>query len=290
MGWSERWKGGIRFWLKPGPGWGNLWPIFFQAALWAVRENKRVWVSTHTKALQEQLLHQDLPTVQSLLKSEGLDLRFAVMGAGNYLCLDRLQRAGTLFDGEEAQTLKSLSTWAQTAETALRGKLPCAVPEPLWETIRRDPDLCLAKNTPLADRCLYQKDLALARKAHVVVINHALFFAGLPLKPADALILDEAHTLEEAASRFLGYEISNLSLKRLWDDLLPMVEGWRGVLAERRSRRALERAVQVARDQSDLFFHFVEPSLGLGRGKINVGYGLRYLAQAPWTKRCSPWQ
>lgn len=263
-------EGGNSLLVEAGTGVGKSLAYLLPAALWAVRENKRVWVSTHTKALQEQLLHQDLPTVQSLLKSEGLDLRFGLlMGAGNYLCLDRLQRAGTLFDGEEAQTLKSLSTWAQTAETALRGKLPCAVPEPLWETIRRDPDLCLAKNTPLADRCLYQKDLALARKAHVVVINHALFFAGLPLKPADALILDEAHTLEEAASRFLGYEISNLSLKRLWDDLFSPESG-RGLarrIGGKRSRRALERAVQVARDQSDLFFHFVEPSLGFGEGE-----------------------
>jgi ATP-dependent DNA helicase DinG len=262
---------GKSFLVEAGTGVGKSLAYLLPAALWAVRENKQVWVSTHTKALQEQLLNKDLPTAQSLLKQGGLDLRFGLMmGAGNYLCLDRLQRAGSLFGGGQEQILKSLSDWAQTADTALRARLPCAVPEQLWETLCRDPDLCLAKGTPLADKCLYQKDLALARKSHMVVINHALFFAGLPLKPADALILDEAHTLEDAASRFLGYELSNFSLKRLWDDLFSPETG-RG-LARRilagNGRRSLERAVQRARDSSDEFFVLLEPCIGYLPGEV----------------------
>jgi ATP-dependent DNA helicase DinG len=257
--------------VEAGTGVGKSLAYLLPAALWAVKENKRVWVSTHTKALQEQLLTKDLPSAQSILKSHGLDLRFGLMmGAGNYLCLDRLQRAGTLFDGGNRGVLNTLSEWAETADTALRARLPCAVPEHLWESICRDSDLCLAKGTPLADRCLYQKDLALARKAHVIVINHALFFAGLPLKQADALILDEAHTLEDAASRFLGYELSNLSLKRLWDDLFAPETG-RGLarrLGGKTGRRLLERAVQQGRDQSDIFFMALEANIGFPKGEI----------------------
>jgi ATP-dependent DNA helicase DinG len=257
--------------VEAGTGVGKSLAYLLPAALWAVRENKQVWISTHTKALQEQLMNKDLPITQSILKSVGLDLRFGLMmGAANYLCLDRLQRAGSLFEGSDDPTIKSLSTWAKKADTALRSQLPCTVPQHLWETICRDSDLCLAKGTPLADQCLYQKDLGRARKAHVVVINHALFFAGLPLKQADALVLDEAHTLEDAASRFLGYELSNLSLKRLWDDLFAPETG-RGLarrLWGKGGRRLLERAVQLARDQSDDFFALLEPNIGFFQGEI----------------------
>ena len=256
--------------VEAGTGVGKSLAYLLPAVLWAVRENKQVWVSTHTKALQEQLLSQDLPTVQAVLKSGGFDFRFGLMmGAGNYLCLDRLQRARTLFGDEEGHILKTLSDWSRTADTALRAKLPCAVPAPLWETICRDPDLCLAKGTALADRCLYQKDLALARKAHVLVINHALFFAGLPLKQPDALIFDEAHTLEDAASRFLGYEISNLSLKRLWDDLFSPDTG-RGLARRMRQggRRSLERSVHRAREQADAFFAALQAQVGFTENEI----------------------
>lgn len=257
--------------VEAGTGVGKSLAYLLPAALWAVRENKRVWVSTHTKALQEQLLKKDLPTAQAVLKSAGLDLRYGLlMGAGNYLCLDRLQRATPLLGGENASLLKTLSDWAGTAETALRANLPCAVPQSLWETVCRDQDLCLAKGTPLADRCLYQKDLARARKAHVVVINHALFFAGLPLKAADAVILDEAHTLEDAASRFLGYEVSNLSLKRLWDDLFSPETG-RGLarrMGGKAVRRGLERAVNVARDRADEFFAVLDSQVGWTEGEL----------------------
>lgn len=125
------------------------------------------------------------------------------------------------------------------------------------------------KGTPLADRCLYQKDLARARKAHVVVINHALFFAGLPLKEADALILDEAHTLEDAASRFLGYELSNLSLKRLWDDLFSPETG-RGLarrLGKGRTAGARTGGERGARSGRRIFFCF-EFSGRFGRGNL----------------------
>ncbi|MBK8574296.1 MAG: hypothetical protein IPN90_00995 [Elusimicrobia bacterium] len=246
--------------VEAGTGVGKSLAYLLPSALWAVRENKRVWVSTHTKALQEQLLNKDLPTVQSVLKLAGLDLRFSLlMGNGNYLCLDRLQRAGSLWGGEDARILSTLGDWAKTADTGMRARLPCGVPQPLWETLCRDPDLCLAKGTPLAEKCLYQKDLAFARKAHIVVINHALFFAGPPLKEADALILDEAHTLEDAASRFLGYELSNFSLKRLWDDLFSPETG-RG-LARRLRNRGLERSVHAARDQTDEFFMMLDSQI-----------------------------
>jgi ATP-dependent DNA helicase DinG len=253
--------------VEAGTGVGKSLAYLLPAALWAVRENKRVWVSTHTKALQEQLLNKDLPLTHAVLKSAGLDLRYGVlMGAGNYLCVDRLKRAGTLWGGQNERILKTLSGWAETADTALRAHLPCAVPDALWETVCRDADLCLAKGTPLEARCLYQKDLALARKAHVVVVNHALFFAGLPLKPADAVILDEAHTLEDAASRFLGYDVSNVSLKRLWDDLFAPDTG-RGLSRRLGGKRLLERAVHVARGKADEFFALLDPQVGFSDGE-----------------------
>jgi hypothetical protein len=60
----------------------NSTAYLLPAALWAATRDRRVIVSTHTRALQEQLMNHELPTAARAMEALGLPLRFAMlMGA-----------------------------------------------------------------------------------------------------------------------------------------------------------------------------------------------------------------
>ena len=84
--------------------------------------------------------------------------------------------------------------------------------------------VCTPKSCARNPRCFYQAMRRRVLAADLVVLNHALFFT-LPRKHRrrtrtkgsfrkDFVIFDEAHTIEEVASRHIGMEISQLGLRR----------------------------------------------------------------------------
>src|SRR5215510_11557940 len=84
--------------IEAGAGIGKSMAYLLPAVVWlksqgsVPQEDRRVVVSTHTKALQEQLARKDIPLVQRALEAEGVTLRYALlMGSENYLCVQRLE-------------------------------------------------------------------------------------------------------------------------------------------------------------------------------------------------------
>src|SRR3990167_4871349 len=73
--------------VEAGTGVGKSLAYLIPFILWAREENKRVVISTYTKALQHQLVDKDLPFLKDALK---IDFSFAIcVGGENYLCLRR---------------------------------------------------------------------------------------------------------------------------------------------------------------------------------------------------------
>jgi ATP-dependent DNA helicase DinG len=208
--------------VEAGTGVGKSLAYLLPAALWAVRNARRVLVSTHTRALQEQLINGDLPVAARVLGELGLPLKSAMlMGADNYLCVQRLTRLRaqpSLVSDEAQRTMEILDEWARTAQTGHRAALPVPVPQNLWERVERDTDVCFGPAGPAWERCLWRRDRERAEKASVVVVNHALLLSGARLPPYDALILDEAHNLEEAAVSRYGCEVSTGRVVTLCDE------------------------------------------------------------------------
>ncbi len=236
--------------IEAGTGVGKSIAYLVPAILWATRhgviadEERRVVVSTHTRALQEQLGRKDLPLLERALAPAGIEFRFALlMGSENYLCVQRLQQEtqqrGLEIGGADDRALEALARYAATATSGLRSEIPFAVSDLLWARLRRDRDICLGPGGPFWDACLYRRDLLRSRDAHVLVVNHALFFLDLAtggriLPPHGAVILDEAHRAEEAALAQFGVSVSDRAVARLIDDVLP--EG-PGSTRGRRGRR-----------------------------------------------------
>ena len=194
--------------VEAGTGVGKSLAYLLPAALWAATRDRLVIVSTHTRALQEQLLNHELPTAARAMEALGLPLRYAMlMGADNYLCVQRLARLRARPDvvseaGKEM--IERLERWTRDAQTGHRSALPELVAQNLWDRVARDTDICAGPGGPYWDRCLWRRDRERAERAHILVVNHALLLSGARLPPSDAMILDEAHNLEDAACARYG--------------------------------------------------------------------------------------
>lgn len=204
-------------------GVGKSLAYLLPGALWAASSGRRVLVSTQTKTLQEQLVGRELPLVEEVMRRLGLPLRSALlMGAENYLCVQRLERAASqpgLFDGAAGRTVSELLDWSASAGSGLRSGLPSLVGEGLWARLRREPDLCLGSTGRSWPRCLYRRDREAAERSHILVVNHALLLSGARLPSHDALVIDEAHALEETAVSHFGLSVASGRAARLLSDI-----------------------------------------------------------------------
>jgi len=252
--------------VEAGTGTGKSLAYLIPAILWAVENNKKVVISTYTKTLQQQILNHDIPFLREKL---GISFRYALcMGNENYLSLRRLERStqtGLFNKADEEEQRNGVFSWAAKTETGYRSDLPFEVMPQVWEEMGRQKDLCLGKNCKTHSSCFYFK----ARKkwfgAHLLIVNHHLFFAnvansGAVLPAYDAVVFDEAQNLEDAATQFLGLEISNSNLFYFLDRLHnPRTK--KGLLA--RLDHALvphvRKLTMTVRQAVEAFFaHFIE--------------------------------
>lgn len=259
---------------EAGTGVGKSLAYLIPAALWAVRNKKKVVVATHTKALQAQLVKKDLPVVKAILAEQGLPLNyFLLMGSANYLCLSRLERAGKfgeeLFDEDGSKgAIAELAAWTKLASSGCRPEIPLNIPQRVWEEVCRDSDTCLGRKCPFQQECFYRKEVAQAKAADIIVANQHLFFAGMPIPAFDAVIFDEAHNLEDVASAFMGFSLTDRKVKRLLDDIFNPKSG-KGLAKRLKTPPAnwlpdIKQAVSDASFASKTFFHDIEEKLGLG--------------------------
>ena len=206
--------------VEAGTGVGKSLAYLIPFILWAIKENKKVVISTFTKALQYQLVNKDIPFLKDALS---LDFSFALcVGGENYLCLRRLNQAGShgLFELDETEALKELFKWKDRTKTGLKSDMDFEPMPKLWQKVCREGDICFGKKCSYYDKCFYQRAKAVERKAHILITNHHLFFAHIAsgwnvLPKFDSIVFDEAHQLEDVASGYLGIEVSNYRIKNL---------------------------------------------------------------------------
>jgi ATP-dependent DNA helicase DinG len=211
--------------VEAGTGVGKSLAYLLPAVLHAKRTGRKALVSTHTINLQEQLLYKDIPLAKGLL---GEDFEAVLLkGRQNYVCPTRLARANRhgadLFTAEERPELERIREWAATTSDGSLSDLPFEPPQQLWMQVCSEQHLCTPKTCGRDSGCFYQSARRRAQTAQVLVLNHTLFFTllGDPdeegigyLFPDDFVIFDEAHTVEQVASRHLGFSLSQYGLRQ----------------------------------------------------------------------------
>src|SRR4051794_28051582 len=190
----------------------------------ALSSGQRVVVATATKALQEQLLHKDVPIAAAAIGRE-VDVQ-VLKGRANYLCRRQLQgfQPFLLPDGRDGLAWETMAGWLDTTETGDRSELEIEPSAALWGELSVGPDRCSGRRCPFVSACFSEAARSRAAEADLVIVNHALYFAhlasGLGVLPEhDAVIFDEAHRLEESAASWLGGRVSRQALRRLAHDV-----------------------------------------------------------------------
>ncbi len=231
------------------------------------RPIRRIVVSTHTIALQEQLIQKDIPLLKVVMPNEFTAV--LVKGRSNYVSLRRLkaaqERSKSLFSAdEETDQLHELGRWSKETTDGSLANLPFRPLPQVWDEIASDSGNCMGRNCPTHGDCFYYQARRRASRAQILVVNHALFFSDLALRRAgasilpnyDVVILDEAHTVEAVAGDHLGLGISSgtveYTLNKLYNDRTN-----RGLLVHYKLGEA-QQEVERCRVRADEFFRDID--------------------------------
>ena len=222
--------------IQAGTGVGKSVGYSVPAIIAALERKTCVIISTGTVALQEQLVHKDLPAI-----AEALDrpFKFALAkGRGRYVCTTKLRRLGaqegqtppSLFDdmdevdldggaGEEGarpapQTTRedSVRLYRQLKQDLDSGRwdgerdsLDNQPDAGEWGAVAADRHTCTARKCPDFAGCAYFKARRTLVESDVIVVNHDLLLSSLgtrllPDLGECLLVLDEGHNLPEVAA------------------------------------------------------------------------------------------
>ncbi|MDR2245820.1 MAG: ATP-dependent DNA helicase DinG [Treponema sp.] len=228
---------------EAGTGVGKSFAYLLPAMTYALDNDERIVVSTATINLQQQLYEKDIPLVASALGKKVKAV--LVKGRGNYLCRRRLEDAlrDPALDEDENGVVRAIVEWAETTKTGSRSDLSFLPAESAWLRVCSEADICMGMRCPERERCFV---LALRKEcadARILVVNHHLLFADLAarnqgagydntvvLPPYRRIVIDEAHTMEGAATSFFSREFSRPGVFRQLGRLYRKRRAWRSGL------------------------------------------------------------
>ena len=258
--------------VEAGTGVGKSLAYLVPLALHARRTGTRALVSTHTIALQEQLVGKDLPLLKERL---GMELRAVlVKGRSNYLCLRRLARARSrqreLFADGAAEEFERIRAWADRTEEGSVQELTRPPTAETWAAVCAEHGNCMGGKCPERGRCFLQRARARMHDADLLVANHHLVFSDMALRmqggnflpEVSAAVMDEAHTVEDVAGEHLGIRLSPHAFEHYLRRLYSPDTG-KGLLGFLKAGPAAQTAARLWDAVSDLF-HAVPRAAGLG--------------------------
>ncbi|HLI12337.1 MAG TPA: ATP-dependent DNA helicase [Alphaproteobacteria bacterium] len=241
---------------EAGTGVGKTLGYLAPASLWAEKNDGPVWISTYTKNLQHQIDRE----LDRLYPASAEKLRKVVLRKGreNYLCLLNLEEATELarLHPREAMALGLLARWAgKTRDGDMVGG---DFPAWLADLLGRERSLgladrrgeCIYAACPHYQKCFIERSVRRARRADIVIANHALVMVQAALGGVDdaylptRYVFDEGHHVFDAADGAFSAHLSGRETADLRRWLL-------GAEGRARSRaRGLKRRVEdlVAED------------------------------------------
>jgi ATP-dependent DNA helicase DinG len=249
--------------VEAGTGVGKSFAYLVPVIQHITQTNQRAVISTHTIALQEQLLNKDIPYLNAIMPEEFTAV--LMKGRSNYVGLRRLEQASkkqrALFaDGKKLDELWRIEQWAYRTHDGSLSDLQPAPDFGVWDKAKSEHGNCMGHRCRFYDSCFYQKARRRAQNAQLLVVNHALLFADLVLQKSgagfvpdyDYLIIDEAHTLEKVASEHLGATLSQRQVMFLLNSLYNM-DSEKGFLATFHAQSAAKAVMAAARAATQLF-------------------------------------
>ncbi|NQV55938.1 MAG: ATP-dependent DNA helicase [Rhodospirillales bacterium] len=209
---------------EAGTGVGKTLGYIAPASVWADKNDGAVWVSTYTRNLQRQL---DTELDRLYPDKAEKALRVVVRkGRENYLCLLNLEEAVNTSKGADLISLGLTARWAAASRDGdmIGGDFPAWLADLMGR--RRTVELtdtrgeCIYSGCAHYGKCFIEKSVRRARRARIVIANHALVLIHAALGGDDTrnparYVFDEGHHLFEAADSAFSAHLTGLELAEL---------------------------------------------------------------------------
>lgn len=187
----------------------------------AITSGQRVVYATATKVLQSQIVDKDLPFLQEHL---GIDFTFASLkGWASYICHAALAE----FDDAAVRQALLDELEADPDHIGDRESFAVELDNRQWMNLSISSDECPGRRScPFGEVCRPQAARDRILTADVAVVNHSVLATDALVQasteggfsligPADVLIVDEAHELEEFISSVMGEQFTEGSIRHL---------------------------------------------------------------------------
>ncbi len=207
--------------IEAGTGVGKSMAYLIPAIQYAKDNDTRVVISTNTINLQDQLMEEDLPiaawVVRAAHKPDATsDVRYSVLkGRRNYLCLKKFRYFASREQLDKTETIlvAKILVWLDTTLTGDQAELNLSRTQHrfLWSRLNAEGAfMCGGYN----GKCFLKQAREEASTSDLVVVNHSLLMADLKsgrslLPEFGALVIDEAHHLEDQATQAFGFQVSH---------------------------------------------------------------------------------
>ena len=165
-------------------------------------------------------MRKDIPALLKVLEEAGLVEEGAVKaallkGRNNYLCLHRWNYLARSENPtvEDARVLSKTAVWLQDTVTGDRGEINLSGRDAfVWSRVSAG-EKAWCPGLRDGGPCFLRSARERADQAHIVVVNHALLLSDLVrggglIPDYRYLIVDEAHHLEDEATRQLGFSVT----------------------------------------------------------------------------------
>ncbi|WP_142849984.1 ATP-dependent DNA helicase [Telmatospirillum sp. J64-1] len=194
---------------EAGTGTGKTLGYVAPASLWAEKNGAPVWISTYTRNLQRQLdAELDRLFPDAAEKARKVVIR---KGRENYLCLLNYEEAVMRNRGQDAVALGLMARWTLATRDGdlTGGDLPGWLPDLLGRArslgLADRRGECIYSACPHYTKCFIERAVRRARRAEIVVANHALVMVQAALGGLDdattptRYVFDEGHHVFDAA-------------------------------------------------------------------------------------------
>ena len=224
--------GGKKLIVEGGTGVGKSMAYLLPAALFAASRGLRVVISTNTISLQEQLINKDIPAVIRILEGsglveEGLIKATQLKGRANYLCLRRWNYLANNDSPsvDETRLISKTAVWLQDTLAGDRAEINLSGRDAYtWSKVSAGEKGGCPSLRNSNSACFLRSARERADQAHIIVVNHALLLSDLVygggiIPEYQNLVIDEAHNLEDEATRQFGFQLT----PELLGDVVDMV-------------------------------------------------------------------
>lgn len=220
-------------------GTGKTLGYLIPSSLFSMSTNEQVLISTGTKALQNQAIEKDIPSLRKILSLSEENFQVTrLIGSSNHFCElkyrnsenDDLLIEMRSFEEKFSHLLIESYFFINSLEPKhkiIRDDVPYSLKKllPTLEQIDHDIKVdyrsCSGALCPYKDSCSYFVGLKEAKEAKIIIGNHSLMFHWpRSLNRPRYVVVDEAHKIENEAMNSFSIEISQKDLFHFTNDLL----------------------------------------------------------------------